>query len=144
MVDQQALSATLDEFAQTVTGDFSLADILELLAEAAVRVLPIDGAGVMVADDDDELLRFAFAAGPGTGRIGDLEQLQAAQQRGPCHDSHVSGQIVSTPDLSLVGDWPDYQVRATELGLASVTALPLQARVTAGACSTSTAATPAR
>ena len=126
MVDQQALSTVMDDFARTVTGEFSLIDILELLARSAVRVLPVDGAGVMVARDDD-LLHFAFSTG-GDGAFAMLERLQDQTQSGPCRDCHDSGETVVSRDLALGGDWPEYQRRATEAGVHAVMALPLQAR----------------
>ena len=124
-VDHAALASVMDEFAATVTGAFSVSDLLEQLAWAATRVLDIDGAGVMAAQEGGDLLRFVFAT---AAPIGQMEKLQQVLESGPCADVYGNGRIINIADLAVEGDWPDYQVAALELGLHAVTALPLRAR----------------
>jgi len=124
VVDHAALATVLDEFSATVTGEFSVEDILRQLAEAAVRILGVDGAGVM-APYGESMLRFTFAT---DGKIAAIERLQEELQAGPCRDANLSGQVVSVDDLALEGHWPEYQTRAVEVGAHAVTAIPLRAR----------------
>ena len=60
-VDGTALAAVLDDFAATVTGDFSVGDILRQLGTGVARVLDVDGAGVMTPRSPGGLLRVASA-----------------------------------------------------------------------------------
>ena len=127
MVDQQALAAVLDAFSATVTGEFAAEDLLRELAHGAVRVLDVDGAGVMVPKGED-LLRFAFAVGPADGPVQDVERLQELLEQGPCQDAQRTQRPVHVGDLAVDGEWPSYQQMAVEVGLHAVTAIPLLAR----------------
>jgi GAF domain-containing protein len=124
VVDWVALAAVVDEFAATVQGEFAVEDILRQLAQSAGRVLDVDGAGVMVPVDGS-LLRFVFAT---DGPAGELDVLQELLQQGPCRDSCARGQVLNLADLAVEGAWPQFQARATALGIRSVAAVPLLAR----------------
>ena len=127
VVDQQALAAVLDAFAATVTGEFAPEDLLRELASGAVRVLDVDGAGVMVPKGDG-LLRFACATGPVVEAVRDVERLQELLAAGPCRDVQRSQRPVHVGDLAVEGEWPAFQDLAVEVGLHAVTAIPLLAR----------------
>ncbi len=124
-VDDRALARVLDEFAATVTGDFSVHEILRQLAEGVMKVLQLDGAGVTTPQAGGQLLRAAFAT---SGPVKELEVLQEVLQDGPCTDAHHSRSVISIGDLGVEGSWPTYQRRAVELGMRAVTAVPLFAR----------------
>ncbi|GEA87167.1 putative bifunctional diguanylate cyclase/phosphodiesterase [Cellulomonas cellasea] len=124
-VDAGAMLSLLDELSATVTGDFSVQDILQELAEGIVDLLGLAGAGVSTPSPRGELLVVAYAT---QRRVEQLDRVQEALQAGPAPDAHASGRVVASPDLAVVGEWPHFQERATELGLASVTAVPLRAR----------------
>ncbi|GAB3682359.1 putative bifunctional diguanylate cyclase/phosphodiesterase [Angustibacter aerolatus] len=126
MIDEAAMVEVVDAFTATVTGDFSVEDILRQLAEAVARVLEVDGAGVM-APAHDSLLRFVFATSD-PSRMAD--QMQEVLQDGPCVAAAASGEIVNVGDLTHEGDWPLFQARAVDAGLHAVTAIPLRARDT--------------
>ncbi len=127
MVDQSALSAALDDFCATVNDEFSSEDVLRQLAAAAVRVLDVDGAGVMVVQGGD-LLRFAFSTGLLHAEVASAERCQDVLREGPCWDSYRSQRVVDSADLTAEGRWPAYQRHAVRAGLRAVTALPLRAR----------------
>ncbi|NHC46672.1 EAL domain-containing protein [Motilibacter sp. K478] len=124
MVDEAALAAAVDEFTATVAGEFEAEDILCQLAQAAIRVLDVDGAGVM-APAGGPLVRFVFAT---SGEAEGLERLQESLQDGPCTDAAASGQWINISDLSVEGDWPEFQAAAVQVGLRAVTTLPMRAR----------------
>jgi len=123
-VDRTALSEVLAEFAATLLADYAVQDIVRHLVAAATRVLPVDGAGVMVPGEGG-LLRMALATG---GTVEDLEARQDAEQSGPCIDCHASGELVSSPDLAVTGSWPAYQQHAAARGVHAVLAVPMRAR----------------
>lgn len=120
-VNTQALSAAVDAFAATVTGDFEVADVLRQLALSATQVVQLAGAGVM-APTDGALMRLAFST---PGPVQDLERFQDQHQHGPCQDCHRTGQVINIRDLEVEGAWPRYQRYAVGLGLHAMAALPL-------------------
>ena len=124
-VDATELVRVLDGFAATVTTDFTVADILQQLAEGATRVLQVEGAGVSHVAPDGRLLRLVFAT---RGAAETLELTQETLQEGPCHDALESGGVINLADLAAEGAWPRYQAAAADIGIGAVTALPLRAR----------------
>ena len=123
MADQGALVAVFAGFARTATGRFEVEDMLRDLAEAAGRVLTVDGAGVMVARDG--CCRFVHA---NNHRVDTLERLQDVLQQGPCGDAISSRRTVIVEYLTRTQLWPQFTRRALRLGLRSVLSLPLLAR----------------
>jgi diguanylate cyclase (GGDEF)-like protein len=125
VVDAEALAGVLNDFAATVTGDFSVDDILRQLGSGITRVLDVDGAGVLTPRSPGGMLRVAFAT-PGAGES--LDRLQEGLQEGPCHECHSSGRVVQVDDLAAGERWPEFESRAATLGVHSVTAIPMRAR----------------
>ncbi|WP_369070448.1 putative bifunctional diguanylate cyclase/phosphodiesterase [Kineococcus terrestris] len=111
-------------FTRTVTGDFSAEDLLRRLAEAAVRILHADGAGVVVPGADGRLV-LAHSLHEGVRRLEDVQELL---QEGPCQDCVRHGRVVASGDLAADGDWPRYQAEAVALGVRTVAAVPLPGR----------------
>jgi diguanylate cyclase (GGDEF)-like protein len=124
-VDAEALAGVLNDFAATVTGDFSVDDILRQLGSGITRVLDVDGAGVLTPRTPGGVLRVAFAT-PGAGES--LDRLQEGIQEGPCHDCHAGGRLVEVADLTSGERWPEFERRAAALGVHSVTSVPMRAR----------------
>ena len=124
-VDGAALSAVLEEFAATVTGEFTLVDILRQLAVGATRVLDVDGAGVARPEEEGGLVRLVFATDE---PVRELEQMQEMLQAGPCCDAVATGRVVNVAELATEGEWPGYVQGAARLGISAVAAVPLIAR----------------
>ena len=124
-VDSEALAAVLDEFAATVTGDFTIEDILRQLVLAATRVLEVAGAGVAAPGPDGGLLHVAYAT---DGPAKELEHLQEDLQDGPCGYAHATGELVNLGDLREEGAWPAFQSGAVDVGVHALAAIPLRAR----------------
>ena len=127
MVADRVLTEVLSAFATTVVGEFTTDEVLRQLAHGALRLLPVEGAGIMAPRNED-LLRFAFATGPSVQAVATLERLQETLGYGPCRDSHRGQRLVEVGDLATEGEWPIYQEQALRAGLRSVTAVPLLAR----------------
>jgi diguanylate cyclase (GGDEF)-like protein len=130
MVDDRQLSAVLSDFAYTIATEFSVPPILDHLVRQIVRVVPVTSAGVtliggdgsphLVAASNDAALRF--------------EQLQTELSDGPCVLAHGSGAAVSVADLSVEERFPRFATAASQAGLGSVFAFPLNhGRVRLGA-----------
>jgi hypothetical protein len=74
-------------------GNFSIQDILDRLARRVLEVIPADGAGVLLLD---EQARLHFTAATDK-RILVIERLQLELGEGPCIQSFESGTPSSRP-----------------------------------------------
>ena len=107
-----------------VPGQSPLVDWLRRLCRAAVRDLPVTGAGVSLT---------AEGGVPGVAAASDrtlaaLEELQVTVGEGPCIDAFSWHRPVLAADLTdgARTRWPGYAPAALEHGLRAVFALPLQ------------------
>src|SRR3954447_24911881 len=124
MVDAEQLATVVEDFCATMTQEFSVDDILAKLADSVVRVLGVDGAGIMTADESGASL-FGFATSAG---IEQVERLQELLQDGPCRESIRAGNVINVGDLRVEARWPAYERAALDVGLRAVTAIPLLGR----------------
>lgn len=118
------LPVALATLAEALVTDFDFIDLAHSLARSTVDALDAAAAGVMVVDRGGDLQ--VVAASDEDTRVLEIFELQRHQ--GPCYDSWVSGQSVSASDLAVPGRWPDFSLRALELGYASACAVPLRFR----------------
>jgi GAF domain-containing protein len=94
---------------------------LQRIVEAAVTVLRAQGAGVMLADEQ-EVLRCAAASGPpGRGLATAQERLGA----GPALDSFARDLPVASRDLATDGRWPDLRHLIDTAAVRGVLSAPL-------------------
>ena len=112
----------LAEFARTLVGNFSIQDILDRLARRVLEVIPADGAGVVLFDEEARL-HFASATDE---RILVIERLQLELGEGPCILSFESGEAVMSPDLSEETRFKHFADRAVQEGLGAVHSFPLR------------------
>jgi len=102
--------------------DFSIQEILDRLARRVIEVIPTDGAGVLLLDDEAQL-HFVAATDE---RILVIEGLQLELGEGPCILSFESGEAVLSPDLSKEERFEAFASRAIEEGLGAVYSFPLR------------------
>jgi diguanylate cyclase (GGDEF)-like protein len=121
-LDQQRLSAVLAEFARTLVGDFSIQEILDRLARRVVEVIPSDGAGVVLLDEE---ARLHFVAATDE-QILVIQQLQLELGEGPCIVTYETGEPVIVPDLRLEPRFKRFAARAVQEGLGAVCSFPLR------------------
>ena len=126
LVDHRKLSLVLAEFARTLLTEYSVWDILEQLGERVTEVLPVDGAGVML-EDDQGVLRFASASDE---RVAVIESLQIEVGEGPCLLAYQTGVPVLAPDLGVDSPFPKFAECALDHGLWAVFAFPMKVRDT--------------
>ena len=98
-----------------------LAAALQRATEAATTVLRAQGAGVMLADEQ-EVLRCAAASGPpGRGLASAQERLGA----GPAVDSFATDMPVVSRDVTSDGRWPDLRHLLDRAAVRAVLSTPL-------------------
>src|SRR5690348_17712652 len=124
-MNEELLSDTFVELADTMVADFDVIDFLHTLTERSVQLLDAAAAGVLLADPRGELR--LVAASTEAARVLELFQLQNDQ--GPCLDCFRAGQPVAAPDLTAGGQrWPQFAAAAAQAGFAAVQALPMRLR----------------
>ena len=122
---EQMLAATFVELADTLVADFDVVEFLHGLADRCVRLLAVDAAGLMLADQRGSLR--VIASSSEQARLVELFQLQHDQ--GPCLECFQTGQPVSETDLAAAASrWPAFAPAAADAGFAAVQALPMRLR----------------
>ena len=124
-MDQELLSDTFVDLADTMVADFDVIDFLHLLADRAVQLLGASAAGVMLADPRGPLR--LVAASSEAARLLEVFQLQSDE--GPCLETIRTGRPVTEPDLNHAQQrWPRFTPAALRAGFAAVHALPMRLR----------------
>ncbi len=103
--------------ADTIRTDFDVSDLLYGLTRYCVELLDVNTAGVLLADENDQMQTVASSH----QHIELLELFQAQHDQGPCVDAHRSGEDVSAPHLEDAAQrWPEFVGRASAVGVQSV------------------------
>lgn len=116
------LADALVQFSHTLVTDYIAEEALDQLMATVPEEMGVDGAGIMLADDDDEL-RFVSASDE-TVRL--IERFQLEAHEGPCVLAATTGQMVLADDLQ-EGDarFPAFAELAVAAGLRSVHSFPM-------------------
>ena len=122
MPPSKHLLAAVREFTSTILNPFDLQELLFRLTGHAAAVTDASGAGIMLAGEQG--LGFAAAS---SNDIVEVEVVQSRVQSGPCRDAYASGDVIAVDDLRSEERWPEYRVRARELGFGAVIGLPMRA-----------------
>ena len=102
-IDEAALAESLRQLATTGQGNDGIVSALDQVLDACVDLFTVDGAGILVADEQDVLRYVAATDGP--GRL--LEQTEAEAGHGPCTEAFISGGVVTSTDVTVETDrWP--------------------------------------
>ncbi len=124
-MNQELLSDTFVDLADTMVADFDVIDFLHLLSDRAVQLLGASAAGVMLADPRGQLR--LVAASSEAVRLLEIFQLEG--EEGPCLETVRTGQPVIEPDLKHAQDrWPLFTPAALQAGFTAVHALPMRLR----------------
>jgi GAF domain-containing protein len=122
MRDTARLLAALAESTAALATVEDVDVVLRELAERAVDLLEVTGAGVGLLDDG-RLVR-ACAVSAAADRLLRLEE---AHQRGPCLDAARDGRDVQVDEVAArSASWPEYHQVADESGVRAVAAVPLR------------------
>ena len=95
-IDDAALADSLRRLSQPREDDGSITSALQVVVAACVDLFGVDGAGVLIADEQDILVYAAASDGP--GRL--LEQTEAEAGEGPCTEAFVQGRVVTSRDVT--------------------------------------------
>lgn len=122
MVDHVRLLEVLAGFAHTLVRTYDIEDVLSDLCADVAELLAVDGAGVMLEDEQGDL-RFIAASDE---HIGQVEQLQVDTGEGPCVRAHRTGRPVLIDDLRATDDLVRFRPRALDAGITAVYSFPLR------------------
>ncbi|MEN4478591.1 GAF and ANTAR domain-containing protein [Mycolicibacterium cosmeticum] len=119
------LARAFVRLADTLVADFDVIELAQQLVDNAVELLPVDAAGIVLADVDGDFQ--VLASNSEQAHLLELFQIQ--QGSGPCLQAYLTGQPVIVEDLRTDTErWPAFAARAVEAGYLSVQALPLRLR----------------
>ena len=91
-IDDAALADSLRRLSQPREDDGSITSALQVVVAACVDLFGVDGAGVLIADEQDILVYAAASDGP--GRLQEPTEAQAGE--GPCTEAFVPGGVVTS------------------------------------------------
>ena len=121
MANPELLLQVLSDFARTLSGRYSIADVLAQLTEIVTAVLDVTGAGVSILDEENRL-RFVTAS---SDALIAAEERQEHLQQGPCIDAAQLGDVVMSTDLGDEVRWPGLLPVLRSAPFRSVVAIPL-------------------
>lgn len=126
MAEQDLVTKTLVELADTLVDDFDVVDLLTLLTDRCCAAFDIDDAGIMLAAPIGSDLRL-MASSSATMRDVELYELQASD--GPCLDCYRSGEPITNENIETAPErWPDFASAARAAGFRNVSAIPMRLR----------------
>jgi GAF domain-containing protein len=124
---QQRITEVFVEVADSLTDDFDIIDLLQRLSERCVELLDVSAAGILLANQYDELQ--LLAASDENTRLLELFALQHDQ--GPCVECYQSGRPrtdISLHDPQTSEAWPQFAAVARATGFVSTNAIPMRLR----------------
>ncbi|MBY5161332.1 GAF and ANTAR domain-containing protein [Salsipaludibacter albus] len=125
MIDQQALRRAFEDYASALLTRYQIGDVLYRLTDQVVDVLGVDGAGVSIAQDGEDL---SFVAATDAD-VAVIEAQQESGGEGPCHEAYHTGEAVTVHDLADESRWPEYRETAMDQGCRAVAGLPMPTHV---------------
>ena len=109
---------------QLTTTDLGAVDLPQALTEVTARMpdlFDVDGAGILLADEDQVLRHFAST--DSSARL--LEAIQESTGRGPCVQALIEDEVVATSDVSTDERWQDLAVLLATNGVRAVLGAPI-------------------
>jgi GAF domain-containing protein len=120
VIDHLELIRAVRDFVRALPQSYDVGPMLYRLADQAVEVLGVDGAGVSL--EQDGMLVFVAAT---DADVRAVEERQLETGAGPCHDAFHAGKPVSVTDLTLEDRWEAYRRTAAERGIRAVVGMPM-------------------
>ena len=123
-MDEDILTETFVELADTLAADFDIVEFLSVLTGRSAQLLDA-AAGVVLADRRGQL-RVAAAS---TETVRVLEFMQVEQAEGPGVDCFRASRLVTVPDVAAAGAmWPRFAPAAANAGFRTAQAFPMRLR----------------
>ena len=111
----------LTELSRMCYGDMGVQDAIGEIVRTTHTIFAVDGAGLMLTDDDQRLRAVAAS----DDRFAHLEQVQLEHQEGPCIDAFEGKALVSAQNLTDEQRWPAFSRAAVDRSVRAVLASPL-------------------
>src|SRR6201992_3135638 len=96
-------------------------DALHEIVQTTHTMFDVDGAGLMLTDDEQQLRSVAAS----DDRLAHLEELQIEHDEGPCSAAYADKQLVGAEDLTSDSRWPNFSGAAVSRQVRAVLASPL-------------------
>lgn len=120
---ERAIADTFVALAGNLVSDYDVVDVLDRLVRRCVQLLAVDAAGILLDDQTGGMA--VMAASDDDIRVLEVFQVQHAE--GPCRDCLLSGEPVTSADLSSDHQrWPRFVQAALDTGIRAVVAVPLR------------------
>jgi GAF domain-containing protein len=121
-IDDAALAESLRRLSQPRDDDGTISSALHVVVAACVDLFGVDGAGILIADEQD-ILHYA-AASDGPGRL--LEQTEAEAGEGPCTEAFVQRAVVCSRDVTAEAErWPTLALAMADQPVRAVLGTPV-------------------
>ncbi len=125
MDSYEGLTRAFVGLADTLVADFDVVELAQQLVDNAIELLPVDAAGIVLADPDGAFQVLAAS----NEQTHLLELFQIQRDDGPCLQAYRTGEHVIVVDLRAdLRRWPEFAATAIDYGILSVHALPLRLR----------------
>ncbi len=121
-IDEEALARSVKALEGMDPRSFGLDKSVQQVVDETDDLFGVDGAGMMLLDDD-EVLRYV-AASDERGRV--LERLQEQVQEGPCVDAFAWRAAVSSDHVVKDPRWPAFGRLAAEHDIRAVLGVPVE------------------
>lgn len=117
------LAPVIREFTRSITSPYDSDDMLDSLLGHVIEVHKAAGAGIMLRGGDGKL----GVAAASDDRVREMEMVQDQMEEGACYDAYEADHLIAVSDLAGETRWPTYTLRARQLGIAAVLAIPMHA-----------------
>jgi GAF domain-containing protein len=111
----------LNELGKLRFGEMRVEDAMHQIVQTTHTIFSVDGAGLMLADVDHNLLNAAVS----DERMRHLEELQIRHGEGPCIAAFEDKELVGAEDLTQDQRWPSFSQHAVARGVRAVLASPI-------------------
>jgi transcriptional regulator with GAF, ATPase, and Fis domain len=124
LAESGSLARTFVDVAQSLSQGQDSYEVLSMLSERCVELLPVKASGILIKDQAG-ILQVIAASNP-SAHLLDLFQIQ--NEEGPCFECCGNGKPVSDTELASNGPWPRFANLARNKGFHAAYALPLQSK----------------
>ena len=119
------LSAAFVRLTESLTADYDVIDLMNVLLEESITILDTQAAGLLLADPSGTLQLVASTS----EKVNLVEIMQLNAGEGPCLDCFTTGVAVTMGDIEHDGQkWPKFREAAVREGFRSVHATPMRSR----------------
>jgi GAF domain-containing protein len=119
------LTSAFVTLADTLTTEYDVVDLLDLLVRECTEILDTEAGGLMLADSEGNLQLVASTS----EQVELVEVMQLNAGAGPCLDCFATGEPVSVSNIDEESErWPAFREAALEQGFRSVYAAPMKLR----------------